>query len=252
MRDKSTPTILFRQLLKEIALLMGYEVTRDLPMTEQQIETPVAPMVAPIIAGKKIAVVAILRAGLGMAEAMIELIPAARVGHIGLYRDPVTKRPVQYFVKLPEPEGRIFILCDPMLATGHSAAAAVDVLNKAGVADSDIRLLALVAAPEGVEVLMQGASRGADLCRRPRRAAERSRLYRAGAGRCRRPALRHQMRIRARPTIAPWPGRTARASPTRSPASRRDGDFLWRLSIAEVAADGDFSLFPGYRPHHHA
>jgi uracil phosphoribosyltransferase len=155
MRDKSTPTILFRQLLKEIALLMGYEVTRDLPMTEQQIETPVAPMVAPVIAGKKIAVVAILRAGLGMAESMIELIPAARVGHIGLYRDPVTKRPVRYFVKLPETEGRIFILCDPMLATGHSAAAAVDVLNKAGVADSDIRLLALVAAPEGVEVLMK-------------------------------------------------------------------------------------------------
>ena len=155
MRDKSTPTILFRQLLKEIALLMGYELTRNLPMTEVEIETPVAPMVAPIIKGKKIAVVAILRAGLGMAESMIELIPSARVGHIGLYRDPKTKRPVQYFSKLPEPEGRIFILCDPMLATGHSAAAAVDVLNKAGVADRDIRLLALVAAPEGVEVLMQ-------------------------------------------------------------------------------------------------
>ncbi len=155
MRDKSTPTILFRQLLKEIALLMGYELTRNLPMTEVEIETPVAPMVAPIIKGKKIAVVAILRAGLGMAESMIELIPSARVGHIGLYRDPKTKRPVQYFSKLPEPEGRIFILCDPMLATGHSAAAAVDVLNKAGVADTDIRLLALVAAPEGVEVLMK-------------------------------------------------------------------------------------------------
>ena len=97
MRDKAAPTILFRQLLKEIALLMGYEVTRDLPMTQQPIETPVAPMIAPTIAGKKIAVVAILRAGLGMAEAMIELIPAARVGHIGLYRDPKTKRPVQYF-----------------------------------------------------------------------------------------------------------------------------------------------------------
>ena len=155
MRDKGTPTILFRQLLKEIALLMGYEVTRDLPMTRQHIETPVAPMDAPTIAGKKIAVVAILRAGLGMAEAMIELIPAARVGHIGLYRDPKTKRPVQYFVKLPEVEGRIFILCDPMLATGHSAVAAVDILNKAGVADRDIRLLALVAAPEGVEVLLK-------------------------------------------------------------------------------------------------
>jgi uracil phosphoribosyltransferase len=153
MRDKRTPTILFRQLLKEIALLMGYEVTRDLPMTQERIETPLQEMDAPTIAGKKVAVVAILRAGLGMAEAMIELIPSARVGHVGLYRDPVTKRPVQYFVKLPEPEGRIFILCDPMLATGYSAAGAVDVLNKAGVADKAIRFLALVAAPEGVEVL---------------------------------------------------------------------------------------------------
>jgi uracil phosphoribosyltransferase len=153
MRARGTSTLLFRQLLKEIALLMGYEVTRDLPMTSERIETPLAPMDAPTIAGKKVAVVAILRAGLGMAEAMIELIPAARVGHIGLYRDPETKRPVQYFVKLPEPEGRIFILCDPMLATGYSATAAIEVLNKAGVADRDIRFLALVAAPEGVEVL---------------------------------------------------------------------------------------------------
>ena len=153
MRDRGTSTLLFRQLLKEIALLMGYEVTRDLPMTREPIETPLARMDAPTIAGKKVAVVAILRAGLGMAEAMIELIPAARVGHIGLYRDPATKRPVQYFVKLPEPEGRIFILCDPMLATGYSAAGAIEVLNKAGVADRDIRFLALVAAPEGVEVL---------------------------------------------------------------------------------------------------
>jgi uracil phosphoribosyltransferase len=153
MRDKKTPTILFRQLLKEIALLMGYEVTRNLPITHERIETPITAMDAPTIAGKKVAVVAILRAGLGMAEAMIELIPSARVGHIGLYRDPATKRPVQYFVKLPEPEGRTFILCDPMLATGHSAAGAVNVLNKAGVADTDIRFLSLVAAPEGVAVL---------------------------------------------------------------------------------------------------
>src|SRR5690349_16125620 len=141
MRDKSTPTILFRQLLKEIALLMGYEVTRNLPMTEQAIETPVAAMVAPVIKGKKIAVVAILRAGLGIAESMIELIASVRVGHIGLYRDRRTRRAVQDFSMLPDAEGRIFILCDPMLATGHSAAAAVDVLNKAGVADADIRLL---------------------------------------------------------------------------------------------------------------
>src|SRR5262249_33122970 len=132
---------------------MGYEVTRDLPITRQRIETPLAVMDAPTIAGKKVAVVAILRAGLGMAEAMIELIPAARVGHIGLYRDPVPERAGRYFVKVPEPAGRTFILCDPMLATGYSAVGAVDVLNKAGVADADIRFLALVAAPEGVAVL---------------------------------------------------------------------------------------------------
>src|SRR5215475_15194250 len=144
MRDKRTPTILFRALLAEIALLMGYELTRDLPLTTERIETPLQEMDAPVIAGKKVAVVAILRAGLGMAEAMIALIPSARVGHIGLYRDPVTKRPVQYFVKLPEPEGRLFILVDPMLATGHSAAHAVDVLNRKGVDDSQIRSMALV------------------------------------------------------------------------------------------------------------
>ncbi|MBK8158222.1 MAG: uracil phosphoribosyltransferase [Rhodospirillaceae bacterium] len=153
MRDKSTPTTLFRQLLKEIALLMGYELTRDLPMTTQEIETPLTKMDAPVIMGKKIAVVPILRAGLGMADGLMELVPAARMGHIGLYRDHETKRPVEYFVKLPEPEGRIFILVDPMLATGHSAAAAIDTLNKRGISDDNIRLMSLVAAPEGVRVV---------------------------------------------------------------------------------------------------
>jgi len=152
MRDRRTPTILFRQLLKEIALLMGYEITRNLPLTSEPIETPVAPMNAPVIAGKKVAIVSILRAGLVMADGLQELIPSARVGHIGLYRDPVTKRPVEYFVKLPEPEGRLFILVDPMLATGYSAAAAVDLLNRKGVADAQIRQMALVVAPEGMEV----------------------------------------------------------------------------------------------------
>ena len=152
MRDRRTPTIQFRQLLKEIALLMGYEITRSLPLTSEEIETPVAPMVAPVIAGKKVAIVSILRAGLVMAEGLQELIPSARVGHIGLYRDPVTKRPVEYFVKLPEPEGRLFILVDPMLATGYSAAYAVDVLNRKGVDDSQIRSMALVVAPEGMAV----------------------------------------------------------------------------------------------------
>lgn len=153
MRDKGTPTTLFRQLLKEIALLMGYELTRDLPMTTQEIETPLTKMEAPVIKGKKIAVVPILRAGLGMADGLMELLPAARMGHIGLYRDHETKRPVEYYVKLPEPEGRIFILVDPMLATGHSAAAAIDTLNKRGIPDSNIRMMSLVAAPEGVRVV---------------------------------------------------------------------------------------------------
>jgi uracil phosphoribosyltransferase len=155
MRDKATPTTLFRQLLKEIALLMGYELTRNLPMTTQRIETPITAMDAPVIMGKKIAIVPILRAGLGMADGLMELVPAARMGHVGLYRDHETKRPVEYFVKLPEPEGRIFILVDPMLATGHSAAAAIDTLNKRGVSDDNIRLMSLVAAPEGVKVVQE-------------------------------------------------------------------------------------------------
>jgi len=152
MRDKRSPTILFRQLLREIALLMGYEITRNLPVTTERIETPLTAMEAPVIAGKKVVIVSILRAGLGMADGLLDLIPSARMGHIGLYRDPRTKRPVEYFVKLPEPEGRTFIVCDPMLATGNSAVAAVDILNRRGVSDADIRFLALVAAPEGMRV----------------------------------------------------------------------------------------------------
>ena len=152
MRDKRSPTILFRQLLREIALLMGYETTRDLPVTTERIETPLTAMDAPVIAGKKVVIVSILRAGLGMADGLLDLIPSARMGHVGLYRDPQTKRPVEYFVKLPEPEGRLFILCDPMLATGHSAVAAVDILNRRGVTDDSIRLMALVVAPEGMRV----------------------------------------------------------------------------------------------------
>ena len=153
LRDAKTTKMLFRRLMREIALLMGYEITRNLPVTHERIETPLTAMDAPVIAGKKVAIVSILRAGLGMADGLQDLIPSARMGHVGLYRDPQTKRPVEYFVKLPEPEGRTFILCDPMLATGHSAVAAVDVLNKRGVSDENIRLMALVAAPEGVKVL---------------------------------------------------------------------------------------------------
>jgi len=153
MRDKRTPTILFRQLLREIALLMGYEVTRDLPLGSETIETPLTTMEAPTISGKKVALVAVLRAGLGMVEGLADLIPGARIGHIGLYRDHDTHRPIEYFVKLPDPEDRLFILCDPMLATGGSAVAAIDILNTRGIPDSRIRLVVLVAAPEGVKAV---------------------------------------------------------------------------------------------------
>ncbi|MFP5406518.1 MAG: uracil phosphoribosyltransferase [Gammaproteobacteria bacterium] len=151
MRDRATSTRTFRELLREITLLMGYEITRDMPLTTRQIETPLAPMQAPVIAGKKVAVVPVLRAGLGMADGLLELIPSAREGHIGLYRGE-DHRPVEYYVRLPEPEGRLFIVCDPMLATGHSAALAVRILADRGVAPDSIRYLALVAAPEGVAV----------------------------------------------------------------------------------------------------
>lgn len=152
MRDVTTSTRTFRELLKEIALLMGYEVTRDLPLTFEEIETPLCTMTAPVIAGKKLAVVPILRAGIGMADGLLQLVPSARVGHIGLYRDPATLQPVEYLVKLPPVDDRLFILVDPMLATGNSAAAAVDTLIRHGVSEDKIIFLALVAAPEGVRV----------------------------------------------------------------------------------------------------
>ncbi len=154
MRDKDTSTRTFRELLREITLLMGYELTRHLPLSTKKIETPLTAMDAPVIAGKKLAVVPVLRAGTGMADGLLELIPSAREGHIGMYRD-ANKRPVEYLVRLPEVEGRTFILVDPMVATGYSAAHAVDVLKKRGVPDSDIMFLALVAAPEGVAVFQE-------------------------------------------------------------------------------------------------
>lgn len=155
MRRVETETSLFRQLLREIAMLMGYEITRHIPLTKQTVRTPLAEMKAPVLAGRKPAIVPILRAGLGMADGLMELMPSARLGHIGLYRDEETKRPKEYFVKLPKPEGRLFILCDPMLATGHSAAYAADVLVDRGVEEQNIRFLSLVAAPEGVAVLAE-------------------------------------------------------------------------------------------------
>lgn len=152
MRDKDTSTRNFRQLLRELTLLMGYEVTRDLPITSKCIETPMQAMDAPVIAGRKLAVVPVLRAGIGMSDGLLDLVPSARVGHIGVYRDHETHQPIEYLVRLPDLHERSFILCDPMLATGNSAVHAVNVLRKRGVGQERIVFLALVAAPEGVAV----------------------------------------------------------------------------------------------------
>ena len=152
LRDKETNTSQFRQILREIGLLMGYEVTRGLPIKPRIVETPMAPCEGNIVFEDNLVVVPILRAGLGMADGLLELMPGARVGHIGCYRDHVTKRPVEYLIKLPDTAGRKFIVVDPMLATGFSAAHAVTVLQDRGVAAADIRFMALVAAPEGVKL----------------------------------------------------------------------------------------------------
>jgi uracil phosphoribosyltransferase len=151
MRDRETSTRTFRQLLREITLLLGYEVTRKLPLTTRRIETPLTAMEAPVIAGRKLTVVPVLRAGLGMADGLLELIPSARVGHVGLYRDE-NKQPVEYYGRMPEVADRNFIVCDPMIGTGNSAVHAVDVLKKRGVRAEQIIFLALVASPEGVAV----------------------------------------------------------------------------------------------------
>ncbi len=149
MRDRDTDTALFRQLLREISLLLAYEITRHLPMTTTIIETPLQNMEAPIIEGKKLALVSILRAGNGLLDGILELVPTARVGFVGLYRDPDTLQPVQYYCKLPPELGeRLSIVVDPMLATGNSSAAAISLLKKAGA--KQIRFLCLLAAPEGI------------------------------------------------------------------------------------------------------
>ena len=140
MRDKNTSTNQFRMLLKETSLLMGYEVTRNLPLRSEPIETPIETTEGRYIAGKKMVVVPILRAGLGMADGLLELVPSARVGQIGVYRDPSTLEAIEYLVKLPQSDGRIFVLVDPMLATGNSAVHALDVLNDHGINDNDIDL----------------------------------------------------------------------------------------------------------------
>lgn len=149
MRDKATSTGKFRRLLREISQLLAYEITRDLPLEMRQIETPMGGMKAPVLAGKKLALVSVLRAGNGLLDGILELVPSARVGFVGLYRDEQTLRPVQYYSKLPEGlEDRLVIAVDPMLATGNSSVAALDLLKQAGA--RQIRFMALLAAPEGV------------------------------------------------------------------------------------------------------
>ncbi|TRY25750.1 uracil phosphoribosyltransferase [Brevibacillus sp. LEMMJ03] len=152
IRDKHTGTKEFRELVDEVATLMGYEITRDMPLEETTIETPVATCKARVISGKKVGLVPILRAGLGMVDGLLKLIPAAKVGHVGLYRDPETLQPVEYYVKLPSDIAeRELIVIDPMLATGGSAAAAITALKKRGA--KNMKLMCLIAAPEGIKLV---------------------------------------------------------------------------------------------------
>ncbi|MCI5549907.1 MAG: uracil phosphoribosyltransferase [Clostridiales bacterium] len=154
MRSKDTSTKAFRELLDEVSMLMAYEVTRDLPLEDIEVETPICKCTAKEIAGKKLAVVPILRAGLGMVDGVTRLVPSARVGHIGLYRDPNTLEPVEYYCKLPKDiEERDIILVDPMLATGGSAVAAISFLKKRGC--KSIKMMNLIAAPEGINRVMK-------------------------------------------------------------------------------------------------
>ena len=149
MRDKEQPTAYFRQLLRETALLLAYEVTRDLPLETKRVETPIETMDAPVLSGKKLCFVSVLRAGNGLLEGMLDLLPSARVGHVGLYRDPETLEAVEYYYKVPQDIGeRLVIVVDPMLATANSGIAAVDRLKQGGA--RQLKFVCLLAAPEGV------------------------------------------------------------------------------------------------------
>lgn len=154
IRDKHTGTKEFRELVDEVATLMAYEITRDMPLEDTVIETPVGPCNAKVISGKKVGLIPILRAGLGMVDGILKLIPAAKVGHIGLYRDPETLTPVEYYAKLPtDIEERDLIVIDPMLATGGSASVALTALKKRGA--KNLKLMCLIAAPEGVKLVQE-------------------------------------------------------------------------------------------------
>ncbi len=154
IRDEKTGTKQFRELVDEVSMLMGFEITRNLPMKNVEVKTPVTTANAQVLTGKKIGLIPILRAGLGMVDGMLQLLPAARVGHIGLYRDPETFLPVEYYIKLPSDiSERMLIVLDPMLATGGSANDAIDSLKKRGA--KSIKLMCLVAAPEGVKLIQE-------------------------------------------------------------------------------------------------
>ncbi len=154
MRRTETPTAMFRQLIREVTLLLGYEVTRDLPMTTERIRTPMTEMDAPMLTGKKLVFISVLRAGNGLLEGMLDLIPSARVGHVGLYRDPETLVAVEYYFKVPDDlDERKVIVVDPMLATANSAIAAVQRIKEAGA--RDIKFVCLLAAPEGIEAFQE-------------------------------------------------------------------------------------------------
>jgi len=156
IRDKNTGSKEFRELVTEISTLMAYEVTRDFPLQYIEIETPITKMQSPVISGKKVGLIPILRAGLGMVDGMLNLIPAAKVGHVGLYRDPETLQPVEYYCKLPQDIAeRDLIILDPMLATGGSAIAAIQFLKNSGA--NNIKLVCLIAAPEGVKAVQEAA-----------------------------------------------------------------------------------------------
>ncbi len=149
MRRKETPTAEFRRLVREVAMLLGYEITRDLPLTTVSVETPLMETEARVLAGKKLCIVTILRAGNGLLDGMLDLLPSARVGHVGIYRDPATLQAVEYYYKVPQDIAeRPVIVVDPMLATGNSAAAAIARLKRDGA--GDVRFACLLAAPEGV------------------------------------------------------------------------------------------------------
>jgi len=154
MRNKDTSTASFRKLLIEIAMLLGYEITRDLPLTWHDIETPITSMKAPLIEGRKLVVVSVLRAGGGMVDGMLQILPSARVGHVGLYRDPETLQAVQYYFKLPKTMGdRDAIIVDPMLATGHTAVHAINLVKETG--PRSVKFMCLLAAPEGIKTLQE-------------------------------------------------------------------------------------------------